>query len=230
MRISYDNAYGGVDKSAKDPEKYRYYAANHAGVGYHHDLDLDLVVDKPVPNTEELEDPVKSPRGKYRPMAFGPVGRSWDPRHKFAGTYDQEWKDNVFPFLPADFKEDYHQSAPSDQQMPFPKGGEPVALLNLTPDGQRNFNLPRVGIPVEFTDSSYNRTEVAAVIDTVIIEPDAGRLMLVWRASHPLKRSMLEIRQVVVGRMPKGWYRARALGKTYVPSLATLSAEAVSEA
>ncbi len=43
-------------------------------------------------------------------MALGPVGRGWEPRYKLAGTYDQNWIDNVFPFLPSDFEDAYFQS------------------------------------------------------------------------------------------------------------------------
>ena len=53
-------------------------------------------------------------------MSFGPVGRGWHPRLGYAGTYDQNWLDNVFPFLPADFRDDYYQAAPADQQIASP--------------------------------------------------------------------------------------------------------------
>ena len=55
------------------------------------------------------------PWGAYRPMALGPVGRGWRPRLSYAGTYDQHWIDEVFPFLPADFDDRYYQAAPEDQ-------------------------------------------------------------------------------------------------------------------
>ncbi|HUU45247.1 MAG TPA: DUF2169 domain-containing protein [Acidobacteriota bacterium] len=202
-RISYDNAFGGVDGTNSDPNKHRWYPTNHAGVGYHHSLSLDAVVGKPLPNTEEADNPVTSPRGNYRPMAFGPIGRSWSPRPKYAGTYDQNWIDNVFPFLPADFKEDYYQAAPPDQQMPHLLGGEEVTLINLTPEGETTFALPTIAVPIEFTDASHEQVEKIAVIDTIIIEPDERRFGLVWRASLPLKRNILEMRQVVAGRMSR---------------------------
>jgi len=50
--------------------------------------------------------------------------RNWEPRYKLAGTYDQKWLDDVFPFLPADFDERYYQAAPEDQQVPWLKGGD----------------------------------------------------------------------------------------------------------
>jgi hypothetical protein len=43
--------------------------------------------------------------------------------------------------------------------------------------------------------------------------------MLTWRASVPLKRNVFELAECLVGRRPRGWWRARQLGKTYYPSL-----------
>jgi hypothetical protein len=60
------------------------------------------------------------------------------------------------------------------------------------------------------------------MLDTIMVEPDLGRFTLSWRVSHPLKRNMKEMRQCVIGRMPRGFYRARDTGKTYYPSLAAL--------
>ena len=67
-------------------------------------------------------------------------------RRQLAGTYDQEWIDNNFPFLPPDFKEAYYQAAPADQQIPYLQGGERVFLENLTPAGQTSFDLPQIEI------------------------------------------------------------------------------------
>jgi hypothetical protein len=219
MPISYNNAFGGVDKAQEDPQKWRYYPLNHAGVGYHEDTSGKFMDGKPLPNTEEGGNKITNPKGNYRPMAFGPVGRAWQPRPKLAGTYDQHWLDNVFPFLPADFKEEYYQAASPDQQIAYPQGGEEVVLENLTPAGRSSFKLPRLDMPVEFSMREGQRKEMKAVIDTVVIEPDLGRLVMAWRTSLPLRRSIFEVPQVVVGKMSRGWYRARATGKTYCRSL-----------
>ncbi len=103
MPISYDNAFGGIDKSHPDEKKHRYYPTNHAGKGFHWRLNKKAINRKPLPNTERLGSSVRWPRSSHRPMALGPVARGWQPRPKFGGTYDQKWIDNVFPFLPADF-------------------------------------------------------------------------------------------------------------------------------
>jgi len=220
MPISYDNAYGGVDKA--NPDKPQFYVANPAGVGYHVDTSAKAMNDKPLPNTQESGKAITAPNGKYRPMAFGPVGRSWPPRPKWAGTYDQNWLDKVSPFLPADFDENYYQSAPEEQQLPFPQGGETVELINLTPEGKTSFALPKRDVPVVFFRRGGERDEKQAVIDTIVLEPDEKRFMVCWRTHTPLRRNIFELTQAVAGRMTRGWWRARLSGKDYYPSLREL--------
>lgn len=222
MPISYNNAFGGVDRSQDDPLKHRWYPTNHAGVGYHDRLDPKFIDGKPLPNTEETGRRITDPRGKYRPMAFGPIGRAWQPRPQYAGTYDQKWLDEVFPFLPSDFKENYYQAAPEDQQMPYPKGGEEVVLTNLTSEGGTIFQLPNVAVPVSFFLKNLKENPSRGAVDSVVMEPDCGRFTILWRCSHLLRRNIFEVVQAVIGEMPRGWYRARATGKTYYRSLGEL--------
>lgn len=217
LPLTYARAYGGVDVHPEDEKKRRTYLENPVGVGFRPVSPRDAVAGQPLPNTEELQAPVVKVNGGYRPMGFGPIGRNWAPRYRLAGTYDQEWQDDKFPFLPDDFSPFYFQSAPVDQQIDHPRGGEEVVLTNLTPDGKRRFRLPRLSVPIEFTDADYRRDETEAVLDTIYLQPDIDRLQLVWRASRPVRRGLLEIRAVVVGRMPPNWYRARELGKAYNP-------------
>lgn len=221
--ITYDRAFGGVDDFHSDPSKHSAYMINPIGRGYHSELDGLLVDGTPMPNTEEIKRSVDNPDGDYLPMSFGPVGRGWTPRLQYAGTYDQDWLDNVFPFLPKDFREDYFQAAPADQQMPYPSGGEEVLLLNLTPEGRTSFRLPNVDVPVVFFRKKGERSEINGTIDTIVLEPDKGTFTLTWRASIPLRKNIFEIVQVLAGHMPRGWWRARELGKDYYRSLAELS-------
>jgi hypothetical protein len=222
MPISYDNAFGGIDKSHPDKKKHRTFLPNHVGRGFHVNLTKGAIAGKPLPNTEEIGQKVTNPRGKYQPMALGPIARVWSPRPKFAGTYDQNWQDNVFPFLPADFDERYNQAASLDQQMDYLRGGEDVVLLNLTPQGKTSFKIPEISVPVTFYPKKGEEIEVVSANDTIIIEPDLGRFLLVWRSALPLRKNMFEISQVVVGRMSRAWNRARELGKTWYPSLKEL--------
>ena len=176
-----------------------------------------------LPNTEERGKSVGLPAGNYRPMSFGVIARNWEPRYKLAGTYDQNWIDNVFPFLPADFNAAYYQAAPVDQQIDFLKGNEVVELINLTPQGKMVFRLPKHEIPVTFFLKKSGKEEKQAVADTLVLEPDLNRFTITWRTHLPLKKNMFEVSQVLAGNMPRAWWRARELGKDYYPSLKALS-------
>jgi len=196
MPISYNNAFGGVERTHHDPPKVHWYPLNHAGVGCYKRLrgkDLD---GRPLPNTEELGGPITTPYGKYRPMAFGSVGRSWQPRVKCAGTYDDNWVDNVRPFFPSDFDERYYQAAPEDQQTDHLQGGEKVELSNLTPEGREQFCLPRLALSIMFFSRGGEEMKTAPVLDTLILEPDQRRLLMVWRSTLPLPRNIFDVRQI----------------------------------
>ncbi len=224
MPISYGKAFGGTDTSHEKPQNHKFVLANPVGRGFHHYLSGKLINGKPLPNTEEEGRSIKKPGGEYRPMAFGAIGRNWEPRYKLAGTYDQNWIDNIFPFLPPDFQEAYYQAAPFDQQVPYLRGGETVTLTNLTPEGTTRFAIPTVEMPIVFFPRKGEKQETQGVIDTIIIEPDQRRFMLTWRQSYPLKRNMFDVVQVVAGVMPKAWYRAQATGKVFYSSLGELVA------
>ncbi|WP_373499034.1 DUF2169 domain-containing protein [Desulfococcus sp.] len=208
MPVSYDTAFGGTDNRHPDPSKHAAHDPNPVGKGFHHHLDAKYIDKQPLPNTEELKNPVTQPNGSYTPMAFGPIGRSWHPRAKLAGTYDQNWLDNVFPFLPKDFDPAYYQAAPADQQVPYPKGGEPVILRNLTPEGQTVFRFPAINILVWFFLKNGEEKEQPAVVDTVMLEPDQRRFTVTCRTALPLRRNMFEVSLVVVGEHPEDRLKA----------------------
>jgi hypothetical protein len=199
MPISYDRAFGGMDNHHKDTSKHSVYMKNPVGVGYHRELGRSFINGSPMPNTEELNRPVTMPDLSYTPMSFGPIGRTWEPRLQLAGSYDQNWRDNRFPLPPKDFDSAYFQAAPVDQQIPYPKGGEPVMLENLTQEGQTGFTLPEIDLPVEFYYRWGESVKKSPRIDTIVLEPDQELFTVTWRTFIPLKESILEIPQVLIG-------------------------------
>jgi len=222
--ISYAQAFGGSHPMEDDPELRHCYLDNPVGCGWYPSaIPTAEIVGMPLPATEELGKPIDSPSGDYKPMALGPIGRSWPSRAGFAGTYDEAWLADCFPFLPADFDTRYYQAAPPDQQTDYLRGGEDVLLLNLTRQERAGFKVPRIEVPVTVFLSDGEHETLHAVIDTLLINTDAGTVEVTWRISRPLKRNMFEIALILVGEMSRGWWRARELGKDYYPSLAELT-------
>lgn len=223
--ITYDIAFGGVDRLHPDESRHDPYMSNPVGIGYHAHLESERVEGTPAPSTEECERPIGAPNGRYSPMSLGPIGRGWQPRVAHAGTYDDAWLEHTFPFLPPDFDDRYYQSAPEDQQINYPTGGEQIVLLNLTPEGRCRFTLPSVDVPVCFFRRDADRVETRAVLDTIVFEPDHERFTLTWRASLALRRNLFEVPEALVGQGTRGWWRARDLGKAYYLSLDVLARE-----
>ncbi len=217
LPFSYDQAFGGTDTRPQDPSLHVAFMANPSGCGFHGNLKEEWIEGSPLPNTEEPGMSVTRPDGPYRPMSFGSVGRHWDPRRGYAGTYDQRWLDEVFPFLPADFDEQYYQAAPRDQQLDLPVQEQMVSLLNLTSEGRCDFILPHFEAPIHIFPRNGPREDLKALTDTVMIEPDLQRVTMTWRVARPLRTNMFEIAQVLVGRKGADWWQQRDNVKFPVP-------------
>ncbi len=200
MPISYDVAFGGTDCNSRDEQDHDAYLDNPVGRGWHKHLKDAWIDGTPLPNTEEQGNAVAKPNGRYRPMALGPIGRAWPQRSRYAGTYDQHWLDEVFPWLPTDFDERYYQASPEDQQIPIPDAPIEISLRGLSPGGLRRFVLPHMPAPLHVFPREGGRELHAGRLDTIVFEPDAERFTITWRLTRPLKRSLHEIGQVVVGR------------------------------
>lgn len=227
--ISYDVAFGGTEVDAKKPDRMATFLENPVGRGFRkHKIDLWGL---PMPVTEELSDPIRDPKKHYRPMAFGPLGRNWKPRMDYVGTYDQKWMDEVAPMLPADFNPLHFQAAPPDQRMTYPRGGEPIRLVNLvppdiSPDARAQTSVPTARLAMVFVPKGGEPIWADANLDTILLEPDANRFCCSWRASHATIRDASEIGEVVVclrGTQSETRVRAHLGGKTYYEGLGALA-------
>jgi hypothetical protein len=224
--ISYDVAFGGTDLQHEDPAKHGAFMANPSGLGFQQNIESQWVNGKPLPRTEPMNQPVTSPSADNQPIAFGPLGRGWNSRAKYAGTYDEVWLEQHCPFLPPDFDNQYYQAAPPDQQVPldfFQQGPMPVTLLNLTPEGITHFTIPSLSAPVTVFPKIGDKEEFFATLDTVLIEPELQRYSLTWRVTRPLKKNMFEITEVLVGKKGREWWQERDSATFPIPVVTELS-------
>lgn len=217
MPVTYDRAFGGADRYSEDEREHDAYLPNPVGLGWHRHLKNDWIDGSPLPNTEEIGTAVSSPTGKYRPMSLGPLGRGWPQRARFAGSYDQAWLDNGFPFLPKDFDERYYLASPEDQQLPLPQGPMEVVLSGLTPDGERRFMLPHFEAPVHVFTRSGKHEDLTAKLDTILIDSDVGTLALTWRLTRALRRDLFELSQVLIGKRGREWRQASDQREQAIP-------------
>lgn len=216
LAFGYDTAFGGVDKSVPDDPEPGAYRLNPHGLGYAAVSGRSQLAGLPLPLTEDPRDPVTSPYGAHVPMALGPVARVHPERLRYAGTYDQRWIDEVFPFLPADFDDRYYQTAPADQQIDRLSPGLPVVIRNLTPSGHLAFRLPETALPLRVQRGREVCFDRAVHPDTLIFDTEAQVFMLVWRIEVPMRKIITEFSRAWVGQPSRGMLLAEARGKSYV--------------
>jgi hypothetical protein len=211
MLIRYERAFGGPPPgSPKAPRKV--CAENPVGTSF---MPARADVDgTALPNIEYPGQPMRAWNHPVRPAGFGYVGRSWHPRIGFAGTYDEAWKRDRFPFLPADFQHWYFQSAPEDQIADSIAPGDTFHLENMHRGGLVSFALPDLQPPLYWRRENQ-RGEAVAKLDTILIEPDENRLVLTCRATLPAGAKPARLREVILGTLGLGERRAFLGNKRY---------------
>lgn len=130
--------------------------------------------------------PELSPRG------VGVIAKPWQPRLRLAGTFDDRWRAEVWPLMPADFDMAYWNGAHPDMQCAHLFGREVVELSNMLPptapgvgrEGGRTvcrFRVPAADAFVMLTAKGGATTFATLPIDTITIDLAAMRVSLVWR-------------------------------------------------
>jgi hypothetical protein len=209
MPLGWDRAYGGSVSERELDER------NPLGIGWQGARSVDPEVLSELPNVEEPGATMVRRDSACVPAGLGVVARAWLPRRALAGTFDQGWRRRRWPRAPLDYDPAYNQSAAPDQQLDAYVGGEPVRLVNLTPEGEWLFRLPRLDVPVQLIHE--DRLERPPLrVDTVEIEPEARRVSLTARVAAPISRGRGRLEQIVLGHVKPGWLRARVSGKHYV--------------
>jgi hypothetical protein len=175
--IHYEWAYGGVDLAHPNPKKHRIDARNPVGRGF-------VAHGSHVENT--VAHAVEYPTGNAAaagPAGFGPLDRPWSPRCELAGTYDARWESSKKPLLPDDYDPRFAQSAPVDQRPAKPlRGGEPVGIVNMTPEGALKFDLPKIFLALR-TRFGSRAEEHRTTLATVFIATEEKQVSLVWQSA-----------------------------------------------
>lgn len=193
MPLVWERAFGGSDETNKGPTAD---ARNPVGAGFRARHGMKPLNGMPLPNIENPSSLITSPADTPLPAAFAPVAANWQPRVAYAGTYDDAWQSSRAPYLPLDFDTRFFQLAPADLITPAPLlGGEAVEVRGASPDGVLHSRLPAVQLEVRHQMAGGEQT-VPAVLDTVIVEPDADRLIMVWRTGLRCDKQIRKVQEV----------------------------------
>jgi hypothetical protein len=216
MPITYDRAWGGIDRLNPEEALPGAYLRNPVGTGWAQTKNQRFIPGLRLPNTQKIGEDIRSPFGDYTPMSFGPMGRGWPGRIEYGGTYDRNWVDNIAPFLPPDFDERYFQMAPADQQIDLPTGGEEVQLINLSPVGRIGFRLPDTKLPIRLFKGRQQVFNSAILPDSVLLDPEQNRFSFVWRTTQRIERTVLDFTECWIGAPTPSMLRAMETGRRYV--------------
>ncbi len=177
MPIRYDHAFGGEG-----------FAPNPVGRGFKNDH---------VPNIENPDKLIGGKGDKPAPAGFGPVPGEWRIPANKVGTYNKAWEKERWPWYPKDFNWSWFNVAPEDQQLDAPlRGDEELRFVNMHPQhSDYKSRLPgvRARCCVLLKDASGEKwEEVPVQIDTMWVDMDQEKLILLWRGRIPVKTVMME--------------------------------------
>jgi hypothetical protein len=199
MPLVWERAFGGADDASAGPATD---SRNPVGIGFRADDGRKGVEGRPLPNLEDPSEPMSSWKQTPTPACFAPVSAHWEPRRSFAGTYDDSWQKARAPFLPTDFDPRFFQLAPAGLVVEgHLQPGEWIEVRGASSSGQLGFFLPLVRIEATYVLDGVRRVR-PAVLDTVVIEPEASIVTLVWRAVLPCDKKLLRVSLVEAALVP----------------------------
>jgi hypothetical protein len=185
MPLVYERAFGGWDTRHPDPARHACELRNPAGVGF----SLSYLDGLRLPNIEDPRALIRGPGDRPLPAGVGFVSPHWHPRAPLAGTYDANWQAHRAPLLATDFDRRHLNAASPGLVAPrYLRGGERVVAEGVSPDGLLAFTLPVVSPPgIKIVRKDAPDLDMTTNLDTVILEPDEGRVQLLWRAHGALR-------------------------------------------
>ena len=192
LRVSCEGAFGGGD-----------FPSNPFGKGNMPETLPDGRTILRLPNIQYADSIKLNSTDPVEPALFGPVPSTW-PQRKPGGTYDQQWLEQQWPWFPVDFDWRHFNAAPQDQQMEsYLRGDEAVAVENMHPEVPHyTCRLPSLRPQIFISECSDNGEawrQVEPKLDTLWLDMDEEKLILVWRGLSKVKSlKMEEVAQVHV--------------------------------
>ncbi len=147
-----------------------------------------------LPNIEDPAHPIVSRGERPAPAGFGPLGPDWSPRREKLGTYKGAYRKTRWPWFPEDLDWSHFNAAPADQQLEgYLRGDEPLRFENLHAKHARyECRLPGLRMRAFLETQPPSGTEAAKFaevtlnLDTLWVDLEAEKLVLVWRGWAPV--------------------------------------------
>lgn len=173
---------------------------NPVGKGRRRERDDEGRLLRPVPNVAAPGRAAWTPWSGDRTAGFGPVHRTWKPRTQRLGRYRRRWRKTRFPWFPENFDWHHFNAAPADQRWPgYLHGDEELRFENLHPEHARYASsLPGAGARCVLREAEDGEggggalREVPLRLDTLWVDMEAEKLVLVWRGITGVRAPELE--------------------------------------
>lgn len=199
MPLSYERAFGGEDRFHDSEKKWQVCKENPVGTGFRVRRKKEAIDGLKLPNIEHPKALMRKWNDQPPPTGFGFVAPFWEPRASLCGTYSKAWENERRPLLPMDFDPKFYNAAHPDLIVqPFLSGNETVHLSHVHPDEEKiTFKLPGIQPMCSyiFEHQTFRRKPV---LDTLVIEPDEHRFIMVFRCSYNGKEKLSDMKQVNV--------------------------------
>ncbi|ECD9612237.1 DUF2169 domain-containing protein [Salmonella enterica subsp. salamae] len=207
--LRYELAYGGSWQT--EGQDQHSFSANPVGCGFYPDISvLDTEQQYVAPQLTRYHPPEDNDffiETLCAPQGTGPMSRWWQSRVQYAGTYDDIWREERFPFLPDNFDEHFYNSAHPELVLPgYLTGNEAIVLEGVLPDSNRVVTgLP--GLKPVFVLKDYRNCPhtLFPSADTLVVNLDERLIYLTWRLTLPASLKMKEgILGCIVPQQMKG--------------------------
>jgi len=224
LDLVYERAFGGIDSDSA-----LYCKENLVGVGFIGKVAYQTVHEKPLPNLEDPQNLITTPRVHPKPVGFGFYARGWFPRLAYAGTFDDRYRTERAPALPLDRSYALYNGAHPDLQVEgYLRGDETIELVNLSARPLVSFRLPgivpsltlsRWQVPLDRWLSEHpqaspadfarqvprSKEKVPLVLDTLVLMPEEERLYVVFRGMTTLTDlNAMEVAQILISGRDEG--------------------------
>ncbi|MCB9881259.1 MAG: DUF2169 domain-containing protein [Planctomycetes bacterium] len=198
-----ENAFGGWDRTPPDERHHRCEPRNPVGVGFHVSRGT-FDEGEPLPAMELAHDAIRRHGQRVEPATFGFTEAHWEPRRRFAGTYDARWDKTRKPLLPNDFDRRFFNAASPGLIAPgHLVGNEDVTLLNLGGKPRWDFSLPGLSPPiVRVVRRGDEDLITTTVLDTIVVDVERRKVLLTWRSHAVLVNGPPDVARFVI---TPGW-------------------------
>ena len=199
IELRYDYSYGGKG-----------FKKNPTGRGYAKTEDDDGGTRRYLPNIMQPGEQMATPFSRLESAGFGPIHREWVQRKSKLGSYKGKYLKTRWPWFAEDMDWRYFNAAPDGLQTEYLKGNEVLYFENLHPQHQ-DYRSQLAGLKTRcFVNCSGSDStdkgqfsEVAMNLDTLWVDMDQEKVVLVWRGwTSVISEEFEEIQHILIAAEP----------------------------